>query len=137
MNISKGRYWDKPWSLVDGCTPCSPGCENCWSMAMGKRFHRWPEVVEQRYDRLEMPMKTKKPTVFAIWNDLFHEDVSYWFVNDVWIQTQQIQRHTYLILTKRPERMKKWTDAAANAKAWPLNEIWPESVWLGCTVCNQ
>ena len=21
MNINNGRYWDKAWSLVEGCTP--------------------------------------------------------------------------------------------------------------------
>ena len=38
INIEKGRYWDRPWSLVDGCTPCSPGCDHCWSASMAHRF---------------------------------------------------------------------------------------------------
>lgn len=38
IDISKGRYWAKPWGLVDGCTPCSPGCDHCWSASMAHRF---------------------------------------------------------------------------------------------------
>ncbi|MHB9026954.1 MAG: hypothetical protein ACYC7E_22695, partial [Armatimonadota bacterium] len=29
--IQKGMYWDRAWSLVEGCTHCSPGCAHCWS----------------------------------------------------------------------------------------------------------
>ena len=68
-----GKYWDKPWSLVDGCTPVSEGCEHCWSRAMNQRFGKWPEKVTPRWDRLDIPLKMKKRTVWAVWNDLFHE----------------------------------------------------------------
>jgi protein gp37 len=36
IDIENGRYWDRALSLVDGCTPCSPGCDHCWSAAMTK-----------------------------------------------------------------------------------------------------
>ena len=26
--IAKGLWWDRAWSLVDGCTPVSEGCES-------------------------------------------------------------------------------------------------------------
>jgi len=30
-DVSKGRYWQVVVELVSGCTPCSPGCDHCWS----------------------------------------------------------------------------------------------------------
>lgn len=132
-----GKYWDRPLSLVDGCTPCSPGCDHCWSMAMGKRFHRWPEVIEQRFDRLEIPVKVKKPTVFSIWNDLFHEGVNIIFIEAA-LQTilATSYSHTFLVLTKRPARAKLCLESIATYPGWgdllPLNNL-----WLGVTVCNN
>jgi hypothetical protein len=36
INISKGRYWDEGITLVDGCTPCSPGCEYWYLYKVGR-----------------------------------------------------------------------------------------------------
>lgn len=73
------KYWTKAWSLIDGCTPVSPACENCWLEAMGERFQNIGKAnfnggVVIRKDRLEIPLKIKKPTTFAIWSDLFWGD---------------------------------------------------------------
>lgn len=122
MDISNGRYWDKPWSLVDGCTPCSPGCEHCWSMAMGKRFHKWPEKVTIRPDRLDIPLRTRKPTVFSLWNDLFHEDVPDEFIDRVFDQIWLASQHTFLILTKRPERLVAYIQDRAYRKDFGWTE---------------
>ncbi len=91
-SISTGKYWDKPWSLLSGCTPCSSGCDHCWSASMAHRFHKreddymprqsHPLTTDGKYngtiilhpERLDIPLKRKKPTVWAIWNDLFWED---------------------------------------------------------------
>lgn len=134
-----GKYWDRPWSLIDGCTPCSSGCDHCWSMAMGKRFHRWPEKVTERWDRLDIPAKVKKPTVWAVWNDLFHKDVPDDFILQSFKVMGGAWHHKYLILTKRPENLKKIIRINPMLKAErrsPMGRIW-DHVWLGVTVCNQ
>lgn len=137
INISKGRYWDLPWSLVDGCTPCSPGCDHCWSLAMEKRFHREGRRmmihdgtgerkmvdITTHPERLDIPVKRRKPTVYAVWNDLMHKDVPSSFIGKTFATIASCQRHTFLILTKRPERM--------------IPFVWPDNVWSGLTVCNQ
>ncbi len=154
MDNSKGRYWDKPWSLVDGCTPCSPGCEHCWSMAMAKRFHKWPDKVTPRPERLDIPLRTRKPTVFSVWNDLFHEDVPDDFRDQAFGMMANCERHTFLVLTKRADRMAEYF---ANEWRWALIEgdaqkIYADKyhedpsmwfavhdlphVWLGTTVCT-
>jgi protein gp37 len=154
IDISKGRYWDRPWSLVDGCTPCSPGCDNCWSAAMAHRFKSQPRdaakflndgqltnfsgqfngIVHTRPDRLDVPLKIKKPTVFAIWNDLFHEGVPHDFIVEALRVIESCPQHTFLILTKRAERMFDFFASASMAglEAPPL-----QNLWLIPTVCNQ
>lgn len=100
-----GKYWDKAWSLVDGCTKVSPGCDHCWLKDMDKRFHpKNLEGVTPRYDRLNIPLKVRKPTVFSIWSDLFHEAVPTDFIEKAFGVMGQLPGHTFLVLTKRPER---------------------------------
>lgn len=127
MKITGGKYWDRPWSCVDGCTPCSPGCDHCWSMAMGKRFHKWPEKVTCRWDRLEIPRKVKKNYVWSIWNDLFHEAVTPDFVCEAFRVIHSCPDDTFLILTKRPQNI--------NPKHFELFQY--PNVYLGLTICNQ
>ena len=105
--LDKGRYWQFGWKVVEGCTPCSPGCENCWSLAMEHRFGKSTEV--QCFEsRLDKPLKRKKPTVYAIWNDLFHKDVPFKFVDKVFAVIALCPQHTFLVLTKRTDRMKEY-----------------------------
>lgn len=136
--ISEGLYWDKPWSLVSGCTPCSPGCKHCWALAMERRFYSTEckgfdgrRKVGTHPERLDIPLKRKKPTVFACWNDLLHEDVPQGFIWDALEIMAQASWHIFLLLTKRPKRLltirpfpKPYLSNAPN-------------IWLGCTVCNQ
>ena len=150
--IDKGRWWGKGLQLIDGCTPCSLGCNFCWSANLSYRFQRdefgWPIFTYQYYlafngdiklhpDRLAVPLKRKKPTVWAIWNDLFHEAVPGKFINEAWMAMFNTKHHVFLILTKRPQILKRWTQAASTAKAWPSHEIWPDHVYLGLTICTQ
>ena len=139
MNES-GRYWDKPWSLIDGCTPCSPGCDHCWSAVMTHRFNfQWtkdgkPEFnghITVRPERLDIPLKRKKPTVYAVWNDLFHEDVPITFINSAFLRMVKYDWHTYLTLTKRPKEMK---DFVTIGNGWRGTM---QNVYLGLTICNQ
>lgn len=58
-------------------------------------------------DKLDQPLRWKKPRrVFVCsMGDLFHEDVSDEWIDQVFAVIGMTQRHTYQILTKRPERM--------------------------------
>jgi len=152
IDIAKGRYWDLPWSLVSSCSRCSPGCQNCWSLAMEKRFHKGIEgKVVTHPDRLSIPLNRRKPTVYAIWNDLFHEAVPDEFIGETFRVMASIQRHTFLILTKRPQRMLdivrrleagslcSYMDGDESGAEWvnrTFSEVFP-NVWPGLTICNQ
>lgn len=141
INIEKGRYWDLPWSLVSGCTPCSPGCDHCWSAAMEKRFRPGVTIDEDsgkftgkiiiHPERLGIPLKRRKPTVYAVWNDLFHEAVDFDFQADAFSVMGRCTKHTFLVLTKRPQIMVEFMDGYKRAGVTLPN------VWNGLTVCNQ
>jgi len=148
IDITKGRYWDLPWSLVDGCTPCSPGCDHCWSANIRHRFeggltkdgfvpHTLTNVygtfngyIKTHPERLSIPLKRRRPTVYAVWNDLFHEAVPWTFQNEAYGVMLEPSNHTYLILTKRPGIMFEHL-LKINIPDMPPN------IWHGLTVCNQ
>lgn len=115
--IAKGLWWDRAWRLTTGCTKCTAGCNNCWAEveAEAKRLHPNPKVVAQYaglFDgtgvaflpqNLEKPLHVKRPTVWAVWNDLFHDAISYRDIHTALTVMAQTPQHTYILCTKRPE----------------------------------
>lgn len=137
IDVSSGRYWDLPWSLVSSCSRCSPGCQNCWSLSMEKRFHKGIEgQIETHPERLSIPLKRRKPTVYAIWNDLHHKNVPMDFRDEAYayMVDDGMDRHTFLVLTKRPAELMKYqrySDKRHQGTGYPPH------IFHGLTVCNQ
>jgi len=112
----KGMWWDEGSKLVEGCSKIGKSCENCWSLEMEKRFGG-DGVVKIFPKRLEKIMKRKKPTVFSIWNDLFHPAVPEKFIDKVYGMMLANPRHLFIVLTKRPERMLKYYNTVIETSA--------------------
>jgi protein gp37 len=133
---SKIEWTDATWNPVTGCSKISAGCKNCYAERMVERF---PEVypdgfgVQLRVERLDQPKRWRKPRrVFVCsMSDLFHDDVPDRFIFDILWTMRTLPRHTFQILTKRPERMRSLV-----RRKFRTNEP-PQNVWFGVSVENQ
>jgi protein gp37 len=100
------------WNPVTGCQKLSPGCKNCYAERIANRFwgdRKFTDVVCHE-DRLEIPLSWKKPRRVFVnsMSDLFHKDVPFEFVDRVFAVMGRSQHHTFMILTKRPDRMLEY-----------------------------
>src|SRR4029079_5838889 len=135
------------WSPVAGCTIVSPGCSNCYAMRMAARLEAMGQDKYKRltrrsggkavwfgkarcdHDALKIPASWKKPRRVFVnsMSDLFHEDVPAKFIREVWVVMALCERHTFQILTKRPDRMR---EVLGELPVLP-------NVWLGTSVENS
>jgi protein gp37 len=138
------EWTDATWNPVAGCTVLSPGCTNCYAMRMAARLDamgmekyrnltrksggraKWTGKVRLDRPALNIPARWRKPRRIFVnsMSDLFHDAVPPQFVAEVWSVMQSTPRHTYQILTKRPDRMANIT---AKLPRLP-------NVWLGTSV---
>ena len=113
----KFTYADEAWNVLHGCQPVSSGCSGCWAAGMATRHRnasarggRWTGEVVLFPERLEQPLRWRKPRVIAVqyMGDLFYERVPFEYIAAVFGVMAACPQHTFLVLTKRPERMRKW-----------------------------
>lgn len=143
---TKIEWAEETWNPVTGCTPVSAGCENCYARRMAARLrgrHGYPEdepfAVTLRPDRLEQPFRWLKPRKVFVCSmgDLFHEDVPFGFIAKVFGIMHSAKQHIFMVLTKRPERMKEffeWFTGSERCGTWPKE--YPH-VMIGVTAENQ
>lgn len=144
MADSTIEWTDATWNPVAGCTVLSPGCTNCYAMrmaarlaAMGQEKYRdltrpsggrqvWTGRIRCDEASLDVPLRWRKPRFVFVnsMSDLFHADVPEAFIAKVWATMKATPRHTFQILTKRPERMR---EVAGRMELLP-------NVWLGTSV---
>lgn len=96
----------------------------------------WSGNVIMMPERLNIPLKIKKPTVFSIWSDLFHELVSTEFIIEAFERMEHYKQHTFLVLTKRPERIEPVLFGQEGNFYMGGGDYMP-NVWLGTTIENQ
>lgn len=135
---TKIEWCDETWNPVVGCSKISEGCENCYAQTMLSRFKGskgWPkdDKVTLFPDRLEQPFKWKKPkSIFVCsMSDLFHEDVPFDFVCKVFKNIKLNPKHTFLILTKRPDRMLRFL----SEQYFDIQS--PNNLHIGVSIENQ
>jgi protein gp37 len=124
------------------CVRVSQGCVNCYAATINRRLgtgldYTVPALakVSTYVDEKAMgkPSSWRKPRrVFVCsMSDLFGEWVTDSEILDVWLVMAANARHTFQVLTKRPERMREWVSARfGNVEPLP-------NVWLGTSVENQ
>ncbi len=130
------EWTDATWNPVTGCTKVSPGCDHCYAESITNRFKRQPfEQVQIHPDRIGQPYEWKKPRRIFVCSmgDLFHTQVPWDFVIDVFETMHQTPEHTYQVLTKRPGRMAYF--AYEILPYWGMR--WPANIWAGTSVESQ
>lgn len=148
---SRIEWTDATWSPVTGCTPVSEGCRNCYARRMAYRLRGRcgypkdePFRVTLHPERLEEPLRWKKPKrVFVCsMGDLFHPDVPSKYIQSIlktifYTAGRLNKGHVYMILTKRPERMRDEivTFIKNKSRFYHLTKI--SGLWLGVTAENQ
>lgn len=77
-------------------------------------------------ERLEEPLRRKKPTVYFVnsMSDLFHKNVSDVYIEQVFDVIQRCPQHTFQVLTKRAERLASFFKHHAV----------PSNAWIGVSV---
>lgn len=116
--MSKIEWTEKTWNPTTGCTKVSAGCKHCYAEVMHKRLNAmgatgyekpFSDVVCHN-DRLDIPLKRKKPTTYFVnsMSDLFHPDVPFDFIDKVFEAIDENSRHLYQILTKNVERFDEY-----------------------------
>jgi protein gp37 len=170
-------WTDETWNPIAGCARVSAGCENCYAEKMTRRLNmmgkpgyeglidhfwaqdsgrwRWSGKIQLFPERLDKPLRWRKPRRIFVcsMSDLFHPDVPDQFIARVFAMMARASRHTFQVLTKRPERAARLLGDPAQYEAgefaislageletepygyeggWPL-----PNVWLGTSVENQ
>lgn len=149
---TKIEWAEETWNPITGCTKISAGCANCYAERMANRLANIPGSgydkgnpfgVKFHPDRLDQPLKWKKPRKVFVCSmgDLFHEDVTDSWLDDVFFTAANLARqHTYLVLTKRPQRMYEYfTKKIEDGFTWRegITYVPLPNVWLGVTAENQ
>ena len=82
-------------------------------------------------ERLNEPLRRRKPTIYFVnsMSDLFHEDIPFYFLDQVFDVIHRAPQHTYQILTKRAKRMSRYF--AITKRLVPVN------AWIGVSVENR
>lgn len=127
------EWAESTWNPVTGCDRVSPGCDHCYALSLSARLKAMgqpkyqtdgrPETsgpgfgVTVHPDELDRPLSWAKPRrVFVCsMSDLFHPQVPDAFIASVFAVMAVADRHTFQVLTKRPQRVQSLLTSATFA----------------------
>jgi protein gp37 len=142
--MSKIEWTNKTWNPITGCSTISEGCKNCYAEKMSKRLagrfgynNEEPFKVTIHRDKFELPYLWKKPQMIFVcsMSDIFHQDVTFEIIKQIFDIMTFSQKHTYQILTKRPVRMYEFFRNYDMLNDFSYNRF--KNIWFGVTAENQ
>lgn len=138
MATSTAIEWtDATWNPTSGCEKISDGCDNCYAHRFAER---WRGVegnyfstgfdLELRPNMLDRPARWRKPQLIFVnsMSDLFHAGVPDEYIDQVFQRMESVNRHRYQLLTKRPERMRRYFKRRYGSFSAP------PQIWAGVTI---
>ena len=143
---SEIEWTDATWNPIVGCQMVSPGCTNCYAMRMAARLQSmglvpyrgitrksagryvWTGRVRVNESVLDAPLRWKKPKKIFVnsMSDLFQEGVDWPVLVRVWDVMARAPQHIFQVLTKRPDRMRRFVLEHSLGAA--------PNIWLGTSV---
>lgn len=146
-------YKPETWNPIVGCTKASPACNDCFAERMANRLSGMPKtayykevITDGKWNgrtvlaesQLTKPLQWKSPRmVFTVdMGDLFHESVPFVWIDAVFSIMSDNDKHIYVLLTKRPERIVEYYSYKKKINGgipWKAKD----NVWIGVTAENQ
>lgn len=120
---SKIQWTDASWNPIRGCSRVSEGCRFCYAERHAARFvgpglpyeglttdGKWNGTIRVVEGHLADPLRWTKPRRIFVnsMSDLFHANVPDEWIDRIFAVMALSPRHTFQILTKRPERMREY-----------------------------
>ncbi len=144
MNRTKIEWCDYTWNPVVGC---KHGCSYCYARRFAERglgeYGRWDKGrrFNPRFlpERLNEPGQVQKPSkIFTVsMGDLFGDWVPAKWIWEVLKIADECSHHTFLFLTKNPQRYLEYSGVELGA--WPYKQEridFPRNCWAGLSVTD-
>jgi protein gp37 len=138
MSQNSSIEWtDATWNPVRGCTKISPGCKHCYAETFAERFrgvkgHPYEQGFDLRLvpEKLAEPLRWRKSKMIFVnsMSDLFHDEVPDNYIVAVAQVMATAKWHTYQVLTKRSERLRKLLNTKLRFAAKQRHIWWGVSV---------
>lgn len=125
------EWCDATWNPWYGCRKVSPACAHCYAEREMKRWGRNFDVVTRAAEpTFTAPTRWLEPKrIFTCsWSDFFIEEADAWR-GEAFNIIRRTPQHTYLILTKRIERLAKECRRHDG-----LVPDWDKHIWIGASV---
>lgn len=138
--ITTIEWTEATWNPVSGCEQVSPGCDHCYAMKFAERFrgvqgHYYSSGFDLtlRPAMLDRPGRWIKPKRVFVnsMSDLFHRLVPDSYIDQVFDRMESANRHVYQLLTKRPDRLRRYAKRRYGSK------LLPRHIWLGVSIENN
>lgn len=142
MSVMKTHisWCDSTWNPTTGCTKVSAGCDHCYAEALtvrlwGGKFEDVKEhpkrlVAGKKFRPMKEPDGTLRPRLVFVnsMSDIFHEDISTAFRDQVFDVMEENWSTIFQCLTKRPHLLRSYVRGRFKGRSVPDN------IWLGPSV---
>lgn len=131
------EYVDASIGFWRGCHKVSDGCTFCYAERDMTRFGLdHGTVVRAKDATFYAPLKWKEPKRILVcpWSDFFIEEADPWR-KEAFVLMCALENHTFIIPTKRTERMRDCLAEAFELGLW--KRIKPKNIWLLASIENQ
>lgn len=128
------KWWDKSWNVLQGCTKCSPGCDNCIAL---KNLEKQGRDCYPTFNKnlMEKDLGSGINYVVGSLGDVFHEDYGCEILDNVFGKMLQYPENRYFVSTKRSGRMEDYFGEESLPDEIKEGNL--DCLWVGVSVENN